>query len=557
MKTLRTSIVLVCMMGLAAAAWGHGNPPATQKFPSAHALVHYYCPDCAQAEKDHVAWCASIINHGDANTFQKLVPTHPEVKNLVNIKYRFVQYVQMLSLTGQPNTQGQADMQTLSQFAASHGYNEEDMYLHFAEPTTIQNLGAKMVFDGSKVTLPDKNGAAHVYNTTRAVAMVWGDFYYIFNWASEGWYQYLKYRIGLDFGDLGGYAFNGLFEDVLNGPLTDTFQGITAGGQIAEFGNLTPAQITAQFLAHDRILAFQTRLNADSGTKVFLPNSGNYLSQSSEQVMAAGDGTITEGVDYPGSTFWKESWQVAQQLATLGDYFEISGYWDYIPSNYCAGVYASAQERTTLHNAAWYWMAYVPGYVTFDVSRACCDWSAQWPKVMQTDIGAPTGDPYLAASGTLSSGWRWSLWAREYTKATVYYRGNNAWRDGNGGSIGLSDSTGVSFTLPAGSQILRADGTWAAAPAQITHYEAFGFVVKKDSTGGDDDTGGGDDDTGISDDDSGGDDTGIGDDTGADDTGGDDTGISDDTGGDDTGSDDTGGDDTGGVIDPPSVGCGG
>ena len=463
------------------AGCGDDNAPLTQKFPSAHVLVHYYCPDCSQAEKDHVAWCASMINHGDAATFQRLVPTHPEVADLVNIMGGYVQYVQMLTLAGQPNEQGDANMELLSQFAASHGYDEEDMYIHFTEPTTIENLGAKMVFDGSKVTLTDMNGATHVYDTTRAVTMIWGAFHYVFNWASEGWYQYIKYRNGLIFADMGGYSFDGLFQDAFNGPITDSFQGITSGGAIAEFGGLTPTQITAQGLDHQRLLAFQTRMNADFPGKVFLPNTGTYLESSSEQVMAAGDGAVTEGVNFPGTMFWKESWQVAEQLAAAGKYFTISSYWDRIPSNYAAGVYASGQERTLLHNAAFYWMAYEPGYIAFDVARACCDWSSQWPTVMETDLGSPTGSPYLAASGALANGWHWSLWAREYTKATVYYRGNNAWRDGNYASIGLGDATAASFSLPAGSQILRADGTWTAAPAQITHYDGFGFVVKKDS----------------------------------------------------------------------------
>jgi hypothetical protein len=558
MKTARTGIVLACLLVLAATAWAHDNAPMVQKFPSSHALVHYYCPDCPQAEKDHVAWCASIINHGDATTFKRLVPTHPEVKDLVNIKYRFVQYVQLLDFYGRPNAQGTADMQLLSQFAQANGYNEEDFYLHFSEPTRIDNLGTSMVYDGTKVTLTDRNGQGHVYNTSRAVAMVWGDFYYIFNWASEAWYQYIKYRIGLDFADLGGYSFNGLFEDVLNGPITDTFQGIQYGGRLVEFGNKLPSEITAQHIDNARIKAFQERINNDNWSKVFLPNSGNYLDAYAEQVMAVGDGTISESVNYPGSIFWKESWRVAQNMAANEDFYMISTYWDTVPSNYPVGVYGTARERTALHNAAWYWMAYVPGYVSFDVARACCDWSAQWPEVMESDIGSPTGAPYVVASGTLSSGWRWSLYAREYTKATVYFRGNNAWRDGNGGSVGLGSSTAATFSLPAGSLILRGNATWASAPAEITHYEAFGFVVKKDGAGDDDtaDDDTSDDDTAgddTSDDDTAGDDTSdddtSDDDTADDDTSGDDT-ADDDTADDDAGDDDTAGDDDDGVVDP-------
>ena len=170
-------------------------------------------------------------------------------------------------------------------------------------------------------------------------------------------------------------------------------------------------------------------------------------------------------------------------MAAALKYYSLSSNWDdlHLPADYPAGnLFASAKERQLLHNASWYWMAYEPGYVAFDIADdACCGWSTWWPTVMETDVGVPTGVPYLADQGTLTGGWAWTLWARDYSKATVYYRGNNAWRDGNGASIGYAAATQASMTLPVGAdQILRSDGSWTTAPSTVTHYDSFGFVVR-------------------------------------------------------------------------------
>ena len=542
-KAVRSAIITLCVFVLVSGfALAQDNQPMMQKFPSAHVLVHYYCPDCPQSEKDHVADVASVINHQDDYTFTRLLPSHPEAADLINIKYRFIQYVQFMKLNGTPNSTGEADLALLAEFAGNNGYNVEDFFLHFSEPTQINNLGVTVTYDGNQTNLRDSNGGTHYLGNDRAVAIVWGDFYYVYDWHSEPWYQFVKWRTQNELGDQGGYEFDGYFQDVLNGPITDTYYGVSYGGGIREFGGKTPSEITSDQEDHELICGAQGRLNQDVEGKVFMPNSGNYTQDWALETMLAGDGTITEAVNMPGGQWWSQSWENAKAVAANKKYYSLASYWssNNIPSGYDAGVYGSSLERGHLQNAAWYWMAYEPGFVAFDVSRACCDWSGQWPKVMEADIGTPLGDLYLADQGTLTSGWKWKLYAREYTKATVYYRGNMAWRDGNGAANTYGSGAGVQFALPQDAMILNGDGAWVNAPSSIMHMESFGFVVSRES-GGDDDDDTGDDDTG--DDDSGDDDTGD-DDTGDDDSGDDDTGD-DDTGDDDSGDDDTGDDDTG------------
>ena len=466
------------------------NPPLTQKLPSAHVTVHYYCPDCPQSEKDHVAWCASIINHGTSMEFEHLLPSHPEVDDLINIRYRFIQYVQFMELNGDPNSTGEADLAMLAQFAATHSYNMEEFFLHWDEPTRINRLGVSVVFDGAENVLIDNGGGYHYLGNDRAVAVVWGDFYYLYDWHSEAWYQFILWRAQNELSeDHLGCVFDGYFQDVLNGPITDTFQGISYGGGLEEFGGKTPAQITGSGEDHDLIRQAQARLNADMPGKVFMPNSGNYTQDWALATMLAGDGTITEGINIPGERWWKESWDNAAAIAAQGKFYSLSSFWEenYIPWDFDPGIYASRQERGALHNAAWYWMAYEPGYVSFDVNRACCNWSEIWPVVMETDLGSPIGAPYIIDEGDLNSGWHWTLYARPYTKATVYYRGNAAWRYGNGASIGYAENTGAGFSTPPDSKFLRSDGSWSDAPATVTHMEAFGLVIQEEQGDDDDD----------------------------------------------------------------------
>jgi hypothetical protein len=485
MTTRNTAVLVIALswIGVAPSVIAQ-NAPLAQRFPSAHVLVHYYCPDCSDAEKDHVAAVASIINHGEPLTFEHLYPSHPEVDDLVNVRYRLVQYVQYMTLGGEPNATGAADLAGLDAFAADNGYDIEEFFLHWSEPTRVENLGGVVDFDGTTTELTDTASTSHALATDRAVAIVWGDFYYVFNWHSEAWRAYIAERTAAELGDLGGYAFDGLFEDVLNGPISDTYQGVVLGGGIAEFGGATPQEISDAGDDHALIAQAQGWLDAQLPGAILLPNSGNYTQDWALETMLAGDGTVTEMMNVPGSTLWKESWENAAAVAAAGDYYSLASYWDtdHVPADFPAGAYASALERAHLHNAAWYWMAYEPGHVAFDVSRACCDWSAQWPEVMEADLGAPIGAPAQIDSGTTEAGWHWTLWARPYEKATVFFRGNNAWRDGNDASIGYGEDTAATFsaaaTFPAGAQMLRADGTWTEAPDAIAHMDAFGFVLR-------------------------------------------------------------------------------
>jgi hypothetical protein len=469
-----------------------------QKYPSAHVLYHYYAPDVSAADKAEVALRASIINHGEPACLNNLVAAQPDVANILNLRYRLIQYVQYSGIsTLAPNTTGRADLASLETFAAEHGYSLEAFFLHWSEPTTIRHLNATIECDGAQTIITAANGSSETLANNRAMAVVWSDFYYVFDWHDGSkWHEYIKWRAENELSQTyNGVAFGGYFEDVLNGPLTDTYQGIVSGGRIAEFGDQTPTEISAAETDHLLVKNAQEYLKTNFPNKYFLPNSGNYTDAQAEEVMLAGDGTLTEATNGVGVTDWKEYWDNAAAVAAAHKYYSVSQAWDdsHVPASgdYPAGPYDSSKERMHLDLAASYWMAYEPGYVAFDImDSAAGGWATTYPfpQVMATDIGSPQGAYYQADSGMLGgahAGWQWTLWARDYSgpsadqPVTVYFRGNNAWRGTNGTSVGYAEDTAAIFTPEAGAKILKMDGTWVDAPAMINHMESFGFVIKR------------------------------------------------------------------------------
>lgn len=474
---------------------GDENSPLKRVYPSSHVLYHYYCPDPSLADKAEVASRASIINFGGVQEMNNLISAQPSVAELVKIRYRLIQYVQYMTIDGVINPGGQADLVSLEAFATANGYDIEDFFLHWNEPTKIYHLNATIEYDGTNTTLTDRGGNTHsLINNHRAMAIVWGDFYYLYDWHSTEWYNYIKWRAQSELNqNIAGTSFDGYFEDVLNGPITDTYQGIVYGGAIQEFSNMTPSQITSGGYDHALIKTAQENLNADLPGKVFMPNSGDYTQDWALETELAGDGTITENTNRIGVTSWKETWQNANIVGNAKKYFSVSQNWNdglgstYNESNYPHGYYTTAKERMFLDHAAFYWMSYIPGYVAFDIMDTACQYWATtypFPEVMETDIGSPEGYYYQADSGSVG-GWNWTLWARDYSgpnpdePVTVYYRGNNSWRDSNGGATDYTASKAASFALPANSKLLRSDGTWADAPSSIDHMESFGFIVKR------------------------------------------------------------------------------
>lgn len=464
-----------------------GFAPLRRVYPSAHVLYHYYAPNVSSADKAEVAARASIINHGEPSCLANLAAAQPGISELVNIRYRLIQYVQYAGIDdNELNPTGQVDLASLEAFASANGYALEDFFLHWSEPTRIEHLGATIECDGTTTILTAQDGTTREVANNRAMAIVWSDFYYVFDWHDGShWYDYIKWRMEQELAQTyNGVSFSGYFEDVLNGPITDTYQGIVSGGGISEFGGQTPTEITAAEADHDLILAAQAALQADFPTKIFMPNSGNYTQAWALETMLAGSGTITEATNGVGSQIWDKFWANAKAVAAAGKYYSVSQYWDdaHVPSasDYPAGIYDSGKERMYLDHAASYWMAYEPGYVAFDImDSAAGGWATThpFPAVMETDLGSPAGEPYLADSGTTASGWHWTLWGRNYSSgAAVYFRGNSAWRGGNGASD-YTAGLAAPFTPEAGAQMLKMDGSWTAAPAVIDHMDSFGFVL--------------------------------------------------------------------------------
>lgn len=453
------------------------NQELVRKFPSSHATVHYYCWHCDDSVKEHVFDVASMINFGPERAFDDL---HPE--ETINLQYEVYQYVQVLSFNGLAEN-GKEVLEQIDVFCEQRGYDIEEMFLHWSEPAHFSRYGATVRFDGERNILTLQDGSTRVIENDRAMSMVWTDFYYIFDWHSEAWREFIKWRTEYLLRDRGGYAFDGIFLDVYVVPITEAFPGWISGGGLVEYGGRNPIEITADGDDVELLEDALTELNMAYPDAVFIPNAGTRFMDWAVDIMEAGDGVITEMLNYPGGLGWRESWETAIGLAQQKKYTTIYSYWDKEPADFPPGVYASKRERTHLHNAAWYWMAYVPGWVSFSASEHCCEVVDHWAQVMETDIGSPLGDPVMVDDGFVDGGrFYWELWARQYTKATVYFRGNNAWQgcDGhlNGDSIGLGENTAATFEVPAGSQLLRGDGSWVEAPPVIEHMDGFGFVLR-------------------------------------------------------------------------------
>ncbi|MFC1682317.1 hypothetical protein ACFL0X_01735 [Nanoarchaeota archaeon] len=412
-------------------------------------------------------------------------------------------------------------------------YSQEDLenfFIHWSESARIERNGAVMNFDGSNTILTGTTGQTFSIDRhnpgvpeNRVVIITWEDFYYIFNWEYEGYWDYLEWRVrdelGIDYGD--EEYFDGYFQDVFNGPMSDIFDGMvdrdSGHGGIEEFDDLNGFELTSSGDDMRMMASIQSEMSSRFPEAVFMPNSGNYVDLESEHfnVIMNGDGTFTEATAGAVTTVWDDLFNLAEAIADEEKYFSIHFDWDLdsipgyrsyweggqevpifddIPETYPGFYYGDrwqdSQERLIMHSAALYWLAYQPGYTAFAVPNACCAWNTDddfdvWFDVLEVDIGEPIGDYNCDISGT-SEDWNWELCSREYTggsdgkSVTVYFRGNSAWRNGNNKGLPGYDFAGASFDIPSGSHILREDGTWdyISSNIEIEHYDSFGFVVK-------------------------------------------------------------------------------
>jgi len=77
-----------------------------------------------------------------------------------------------------------------------------------------------------------------------------------------------------------------------------------------------------------------------------------------------------------------------------------------------------------------------------------------WTQAQEVDIGVPTGDYYVYASGLNPAGLTYEIWARDFTKGFVLFRAKDHW------SYDVyDDSTAVTVTLPEIMTPINSDGT--------------------------------------------------------------------------------------------------
>jgi len=364
---------------------------------------------------------------------------------------------------------------SLVSYVNAHGLNLEDMFLHFAVPTTI-------AFGSETHTLPagsrvpsynwygtggdlTKNGARVIMNANNAD-------YRAFN---------APYELSLVNAQYGGVTFDGVFVDnSLTGVVENNCGDISSGGTFAEYPGKTRAQAAAAYDS-DLVLAFAAVRSVFGpkgapGSKLQVPNGA----QGWTALYPTIDQTFEEYRVQPQSSgFW--SW------GNFGDWLGAQAASDAaglptIVSAVGLGSSATDNVQQKLFALAAYYIGANPtlDYFCRQDSNAGDLQTHAWFGAVEYNVGAPQAAYSTVQSGNDSGGSDYIVYGRSYANALMLVR------------VSVHNQTaGAPVTVnlpkpgdnPTGTYYsLNVDGTLGSAITQINLTNAQGIILIKASS---------------------------------------------------------------------------
>jgi hypothetical protein len=191
--------------------------------------------------------------------------------------------------------------------------------------------------------------------------------------------------------------------------------------------------------------------------------------------MLGGEGWYLAPIN-AGSQGWIEpSWMVMDSVSTWKKGAVLMLYYINLIDTQSIGV-----QRTQRSNLCQYYMAHDPDYTYFSLLKnygvvPVASWRKEdtlikWTRMVEVNIGRPTGARAIVATGTDGAGQAYSLYRRNFTNGVVL------WRKLNGSNY--STASAATYSLGGTYRPVNFDGTVGAPTATASVLNADGMIYQ-------------------------------------------------------------------------------
>lgn len=220
--------------------------------------------------------------------------------------------------------------------------------------------------------------------------------------------------------------------------------------------------------------------------KLIVLNTSEFIGPIEQRMVLAAGGAHMEAINTPFSNQMRERWSFIDALLKEGAFVEMvnSRTWSDMSRmrSYPQGNDVSGSSRYKLAELCSYYMV-VPRPATnlaLDITNEGWNenYSWQWLKAAEVDVGGPVGPRTLFSRGPDPRGKPLQVWRREFDKALVFMRYQKPWEYTDYG-----DSTAIPLELPPGETWypLKGDGTLGDPVTSVKIRNVEGVIVLKGS----------------------------------------------------------------------------
>ena len=220
--------------------------------------------------------------------------------------------------------------------------------------------------------------------------------------------------------------------------------------------------------------------------KIILINTSELIGPMEQRMVLAAGGAHMELLNNPFSNEMRERWSFIDVLLKQGAFVEmVNAYtWNGISRKpgFTPGSQMTRPMRLKMGELCSYYMVVPIPATNLAVDMVNDGWndnySWQWLRAIEADVGTPTGPRAIAYQGLDSLGKQILIWRREFDKAVVFMHYQKPWDYENYG-----DSTAFSLPLPSGETWypLKGDGTLADPVTSVNIRNVEGVILFKGS----------------------------------------------------------------------------